>query len=77
MREEQEIEDSGAEPPLFKFTALVLLNYDLFRFLDQVLLIIKVIPEADRLEELVRLRIPEGVVSQLLTAISMDEAQMD
>jgi hypothetical protein len=77
MREEQEIKDSGAEPPLFKFTALVLQNYDLFRFLDQVLLIIKVIPEADRLEELVRLHIPEGVVSQLLTAISMDKAQMD
>lgn len=70
------ITDTGAEPPSFSFTALILQSYGLNSFLDQVLLIVKLIPDAQRRKEFVRLGIPTGVVSELLTAISMDEEQM-
>jgi len=69
------IADTGAELPSFSFTALVLQNYGLHSFLDQVLLIVKLIPDAQWLQKLVQLGIPTGVVSELLTAITMDEAQ--
>ena len=71
------IADTGAELPSFSFTTLVLQNYDLYSFLNPVLLIVKLIPDGQRLQELVRLGIPTEVVSELLTAITMDEAQMN
>lgn len=71
------IADTGAEPLSSSFTALILQNYGLHSFLDPVLLIVKLIPDAQRLKELVRLGIPTGVVPELLTAISMDEVLMN
>jgi len=71
------IADTGAEPPSFSFTELILQNYSLHSFLDRVLLIVKLIPDAQRSKELVRLGIPAGVVSEVLTAIAMDEVHMD
>jgi hypothetical protein len=71
------IADTGAEPPSSSFIALILQNYGLHSFLDPVLLIVKLIPDEQQPKELVRLGIPTGVVSELLTAITMDEVHMD
>ena len=71
------IVDTSADLPSFLFTTLLLRNYGLHSFLDPVLLIVKLIPDTQRSQKLVQLGIPNGVVSELLTAITMDEAQMN
>jgi len=71
----EQIADASAGVFSFSFTTLVLQNYGLHSFLDPVLLIVKLIPDAQWFNELVCLGIPSAVVSELLTAITMDEVQ--
>jgi hypothetical protein len=76
-KERQQTLDTSEEQSSFLFTELLLQNYGLRSALDQVLLIIKLIPETQWSNKLLRLGIPRGVVSEVLTAIAMDEAQMN
>lgn len=59
------------------FVALTLESHDLGGFIDRVRLIIKLFSAENRLAELRRLGIPLGAAKEVITAISMDEGQME
>ena len=61
----------------FTFTALTLESHDLTSRLDRVLLVVKLFPAGNRWNELLHVGIPHEVITEIMTAIEIDEGHLE
>ena len=72
MCKENEIEAKS-----FTFTALTLESHDLTNRLDHVLLVVKLFPSGNCLNELLHVGIPHRIVTEIMTMIEIDEGHLE